>query len=242
MSTPKKPFKLSPETRSLLTQGAPTQSAADTAAQVGTAASGWFSNPKLFKKGGSLDAASGKLSGLFSNLTSPELDYTKAGGLKAYGHNVGNWLTAGKGLYDAYNAFNTIQDIGDAKNTSQDLTSDIISASYNNPTIQYDLAPDQMRLLRELHNGTYDESAGLSDVDLLGVLGDAGMGALTGIGGGIPGIIAGALGGGANSVLTDLSDATSRGNSELEALYQAILESNRQHNAMRRQNAMQYAY
>lgn len=201
-----------------------------------------FSNSKLFKKGGSLDAASGKLSGLFSNITSPELDYTKTSGLKAYGHNVGGWLTAGKGLYDAYNAFNTIQDIGDAKNTSQDLTSDIISASYNNPTIQYDLAPDQMRLLRELHSGNYDESAGLSDVDLLGVLGDAGMGALTGIGGGIPGIIAGALGGGANSVLTDLSDATSRGNSELEALYQAILESNRQHNAMRRQNAMQYAY
>ena len=218
-----------------------TAAAADAASQVGNAA-GWFSNPKLFKKGGSLDTATGKLPKLFSNLTSPELDYTKKGGLQAYGHNVGNWLTVGKGLYDAYRVFNNIQDIGDAKNISQDLTSDILSAAYSNPTLQYDLAPDQMRLLRELRNGTYDASADVSDVDLLGVLGDAGMGALTGIGGGIPGIVIGALGSGANSVFTDLSEATSRGNSELEALYQAIVESGRQANAMRRQAAMQYAY
>jgi hypothetical protein len=92
-------------------------------------------------------------------------------------------------------------------------------------------------MLREVRSGSYDNSTDLSDIDLLGVLGDTGMGVLTGIGGGVPGMIIGGLGGLANSVIGDLGSAKDRSNAELEALYNAVLASEQQHNALKRQRA-----
>ena len=115
--------------------------------------------------------------------------------------------------------------------------SNIVSASYASPTIQYDLSPDQLALLRELQQGTYDSGTDLSDIDLLGALSGAGMGVLTGIGGGIPGMVVGGIGGLINSGLGDLSNAQNINNSELEALYRAVQESAQQHNAARKQRA-----
>ena len=101
----------------------------------------------------------------------------------------------------------------------------------------YDLNSDQRDLLRELQRGDYDNKGDVSDIDLLGVLGDAGMGILTGLPGGLPGAIIGGIGGAANSVIGDLQGGADRDVAELEALYQAVLESEQYHNQMRKQRA-----
>ena len=192
---------------------------------------------KWFKSGGFFDDASGKLKGFYDKATAPELDYTKGSGLQAYGKNIGKAINWANALYQGYNAAQGLGDIGEANELSDDLMADIISSSYNSPTIQYDLSPEQLDILREVRSGNYDNSADLSDIDLLGVLGDTGMGVLTGIGGGVPGMIIGGIGGLANSVIGDLGSAKDRSNAELEALYSAVLASEQQHNALKRQRA-----
>lgn len=209
------------------------KAAANSADDVAAAAS----KSKLFKSGGFFDDASGKLKGFYDKATSPELDYTKGSGLQAYGKNIGKAMNWANALYQGYNAAQGLGDIGDANELSDDLMADIISSSYNSPTIQYDLSPEQLDMLREIRSGNYDNSADLSDIDLLGALGDTGMGVLTGIGGGIPGMIIGGIGGLANSVIGDLGSAKNRSNAELEALYSAVLNSEQQHNALKRQRA-----
>lgn len=194
---------------------------------------------KLFKKGGffSKDGAGKSLSGWFGKATSPEFDYNSKTGLQGWGHDLGGWITAANAIGQGYQAIQNIDAISDARDASDRIMSDIVSASYASPTIQYDLSPDQLNLLRELRQGAYDSGADLSDIDLLGALSGAGMGVLTGIGGGIPGMVVGGIGGLINSGLGDLNNAQNINNSELEALYQAVQESAQQHNAARKQRA-----
>jgi hypothetical protein len=183
------------------------------------------------------DSAKGKLKGFYNKATSPELDWDSTTGLKAYGADIGKYAGIASALYQGYNLAKGMQDNSEAKNENSDLISDIVSSSYNNPNLQYDISPDQLELLRDLRRGNYDSESDLSDIDLLGALGDAGMGVLTGILGGAPGMIAGGVGGFLNSIVGDFGDEQNRSNAELEALYQAILASDRQYNDLKRQRA-----
>lgn len=209
------------------------KAAAGSADDVAKAAS----KGKWFKSGGFFDDASGKLKGFYDKATAPELDYTKGSGLQAYGKNIGKAMNWANALYQGYNLAQGLGDIGDANELSDDLMADTIASSYNSPTIQYDLSPEQLDMLREVRSGSYDNSAGLSDIDLLGVLGDTAMGVLTGIGGGGVGMAVGGIGGLLNSITGDLNSAKDRNNAELEALYNAVLASEQQHNALKRQRA-----
>lgn len=192
----------------------------------------------FFKKGGTFDGGSGKLKNFYDKASSPELDWDKKSGVQAYGKNIGKFVNWANAIYQGHNLAEGFQENADARDRGAELVSDIISSSYNSPTIQYDLTPDQLNLLRTLRRDGYeDDSVDVSNVDVLGVLGDAAMGGLTGIAGGIPGMIIGALGGGLNSVVDDFGNAQNISNSELEALYNAVVASEQQNNALKKQRA-----
>lgn len=210
--------------------------AADAAGTVG-GLKGWFgkNKGKFFKEGGAFK--NGKFSGMLSNIANPQFDLNDQYQLQGWGKNIGKATTVANALYQGYNAAQGLGDLADARDAGQDLTSDIINASYDNPMLSYDLSSEQMDLLRQLRRGTYDDSVGIDDVDLAGTLGGAVKGGLTGFltGGGIPGAIVGAIGGGANSVIDDLGQARDISNAELESLLQAMEASKQQQNAMKKQ-------
>lgn len=218
-----------------------TADAVNTAANVATnaaGAKGWFdkNKGKVFKEGGAF-SKNGKLGGLFGNLTNPQFDLNDKYQLQGWGKNIGKGVTIANALYQGYNAAQGLKDLSDLRDQGDDIVADAITASYDNPMLQYDLTSDQMDLLRQLRRGTYDDDVGLEDVDLLGTLGSALGGGITGFvtGGGIPGAIVGAIGGGANSVIDDLGRARNSSNAEIDALLQAIEASNQQQNAMKKQ-------
>lgn len=192
---------------------------------------------KLFKEGGFFDTESGKLSGVVDDIANPQLDYNTKTGLKGWDRNLGSYWTAAQLALQGYGAVQDLQNAGDSRERSEDLISDIVAASYNSPTIQYDLAPDQLETLRKLRDGDYETDTDLGDLDLLSVLGDVGMGVLGGIPGGIGGMVLGGLGGLGTSLANDYANAQGRQTAELEALYQAVLESEKQHNDLRKQRA-----
>lgn len=207
-------------------------------------ASGLFKEGGFFTKGGGLE-------GMFGKLSNPQLDYNwKAtvgpngaktpAGLQAFGKNLGGVATGLNTARQAIDIFGNLQDMGDAKDEGDDLMSEILASSYNSPTIQYDLTSDQLDLLRELRNGNYDNSLDLGDVNIGSVLGGAGKGALSGLAGGLPGVILGAIGGAGSSITENLANARDRNNTELESLYQAVLDSEQQNNAAKKQRMYQY--
>ena len=178
-----------------------------------------------------------KFSSATSTLANPQFDWTKSSGIQGWGKNLGKGFNIANTLYQGYNAAQGLKDLSEAKDISEDTISDIITASYNDPMIQYNLNSEQLDMLRQLRRGSFDSDASFSDVDLLGALGGAAKGAVTGIAGGIPGMIIGAIGGGGNAIIDDLNQAQGVTNSDLEALYQAVLESERQYNDIRKQRA-----
>lgn len=192
---------------------------------------------RFFKEGGAFDKASGKFSDFASNIANPQFDYTKAEGLQGWGKNLGRMYNIGNLAIQGVNAAQGLQGMSDTRDRASDLMSDAVLSAGNSPTIWYDLNADQRDLLRELQRGDYDNKGDLSDIDLLGVLGDTAMGALTGAPGGITGAVIGGLGGLTNSVIGDLQGGADRDVAELEALYQAVLESEQYHNNMRKQRA-----
>ena len=195
------------------------------------------SKGKFLKEGGFFDPKSGKFGGVMDDIANPQFDYDAKTGLKGWGKNLGTLWNAGQMALQGYRAVQDLQNAGDYRDRSEDLMSDIVSASYNSPTVQYDLAPDQMETLRQLRDGDYETGTDLGDLDLLSILGDVGMGVLGGIPGGIGGMVLGGLGGLGTSLASNYSNAQSRQTAELEALYQAVLESEKQHNDLRKQRA-----
>jgi hypothetical protein len=189
----------------------------------------------LFKQGGNL--SSSNLSGLYSKLSNPQFDFDPKSGLKGWGKNLGGYWTAGNA---ALRGLDIVTDLGKNSETldrAKDLASDITLSAANSPTIQYDLNADQRRLLRELQRGDYNAMGGSKDIDIMGILGDTAMGALSGAPGGWIGALIGGGLGLADSVIGDLSSGTDRNTAELEALYQAVLESEQYHNQLRKQRA-----
>lgn len=208
---------------------------------------------KLFKQDGFFDKSSGKLSGMFDTLSNPQFDYNwkptkgadgtwSGSGVQGWGKNLGGMYNVGNLAMQGINAARGMQGISDTRDRASDLMSDAILSAGNSPTVMYDLNSDQRDLLRELQRGDYDNKGDVSDIDLLGVLGDTGMGILTGLPGGLPGAIIGGIGGAANSVIGDLQGGANRDVAELEALYQAVLESEQYHNQKRKQQAYASLY
>lgn len=194
---------------------------------------GFMSNVKMFSD----DLGNRVKSGL-GNLMSPEFDYNLQSGVQGWGQNLGGYANIANVALQGINAAQGLGNLSDAKTETDDLTADIVASAMNNPMVDYDLTADQKQLLSQLRRGTYDSDVGLGDVDLLGALGDVGMGVLTGAAGGVPGMIIGGVGGLVNSGIGDLSNAQARKNAELQALYEALQESNQNYGNMRRQRMM----
>lgn len=203
---------------------------------------------KFFKPGGAFDKASGGFSEFASNIANPQFDYAwktkvdpatgkKFTGVQGWGKNLGGMYNIANAGIQGVKAAQGLQDMSDTRGNMEDLISDIRIGAGNSPTIMYDLNANQRDLLRELQRGDYDTTVNGDDIDLLGALGDTAMGALTGLPGGLPGAIIGGVGGLANSVIGDLNAGSDRRTAELEALYQAVLESEQYHNNMRKQRA-----
>lgn len=172
------------------------------------------------------------------NLLTPEFDYNLDSGIQGWGQNLGGYANIANAAAHGINAIQGLGNLSDTKTETDDLSADIVTAAMNNPMVKYDLTTDQQELLSQLKRGTYDSNVGLDDINVLGALGDVGMGVLTGAAGGIPGMIIGGVGGLVNSGIGDLTNAQSRKNAELQALYAALQESNRNYGEMRRQRYM----
>lgn len=178
----------------------------------------------------------------FANLTNPQFDWNGATGLKAWGKNIGGLTSAAQGLYGAYRFADALSDTNKAKNASDDIESDILTAAASNPMAAYDLTADQKRLLGELKRGSYDQ-ASLKDLDWEAGLSGALKGGVGGfLSGGALGATVGALAEGLPAAMQGRTAAQERKNAELEALYASLSESDARYRDAKRQKAMQLYY
>lgn len=176
-------------------------------------------------------------------LSDPQLNWTKGTGLKAYGHNIGGLASTAQGLYGAYQIADALSENTKAKNTTEDITSDILTAAAGNPMAAYDLTADQKRLLGELKRGSYEDSSDMGSLDWGAGLSGALKGGVAGfLGGGTLGAAVGALSSGVPAAMRGMASEQERKNAELEALYAALSESDARYRDARRQKAMRMYY
>lgn len=193
---------------------------------AGAASKGRFFSPGL----------GAKIKSGASAIANPQFNWTKQSGIQGWGKNLGGYATTANAVLQGIDAAQGLKNLGDTRDTTEDLISDIIASSANNPMVTYDLSADQMRLLNELKRNSYSNELGLDDVDILGAIGSGATNAITGLlSGGVPGAVVGGIGGLVNSGVDDLNSAQARKNAELEALYAALQESNRNYMDMRKQ-------
>lgn len=163
--------------------------------------------------------------------------WNKSSGIQPY--NLGKASTALGVGYNLYNIGSGLNKLSDSRSDGSDIASDIVTASYNNPMLQYDLDPEQLKMLRQLRRDSYATEADTGDIDWSDTIGGALKGGIYGLAGGIPGVILGALGGGANAAIDSMNEAQGVTNDELEALYAAIMQSEQEYNALRKQRMIQ---
>ena len=194
----------------------------------------WAKNSGKFLSPGAKDS----LKSFTDKLSNPQFNWNSSSGIQGWGKNLGKGATALGALYNVYNIGQNLDNLSDAQQSREDMIGDIVGAAYNNPMIYYDLTSDQMSLLRKLRNGSYDTETDLSDVDWGSALKGAVKGGVGGfVTGGIPGAVIGAIGSGANSATESLVNAQGADAAELEALYNAILASERSYNDIQKQKA-----
>lgn len=163
---------------------------------------------------------------------------TSPAGLKMFGKNVGKGLNVASGVMQGLQAAQGIANYSKANAANEDLMSDIVASATGNPLLSSYLTSDQLRLLRQVRDGSYDTSSNAKDF-LKGMgsnLGDAAMGALMGISGGLPGVLIGGIGGLINGGIEGLSTGTEDNYAELSALYQALMDAEAQYRSMKRPN------
>lgn len=157
--------------------------------------------------------------------------YDTKSGVSLGGKNVGKWM-GGIGIgMNAVGALGELDKMSKEGDRTGDLSNDVINASLASPMATYNLTPDQLKLLGEVRAGRVKNNVDAGDFDMSGMLSGALSGGLTGLTGGIPMAIAGAVAGGAKGGLAGLTQAKARKNAELEALYQALNQSNADYRA-----------
>lgn len=159
-------------------------------------------------------------------------------GLKLFGKNVGKGLNIASGVMQGLDAAQGIANYSKANDANNDLMSDILVSAAGNPLLSSYLTSDQLRLLHQIKHGTYDTSSDATDF-LRGMgsgLGDAAMGALMGLGGGLPGVLIGGIGGLINGGIDGLSAGAEDNYAELASLYQALMDAEAQYRSMKRPN------
>ena len=116
-----------------------------------------------------------------------------------------------------------------------DLESQILAAYGNNPLANSMLNSEQLAQIRRLKNGYSNNDASFNDVlggigqDLPSILMGTAMGAATG---GVPGALISGVGGLVNSGIKGFGQGQSKQTSELEGLYNALLNAEQQYKGM----------
>lgn len=165
------------------------------------------------------------------------INWNLKNGLSLGKNNLQSWGIGVPAAFQAFDAVKNFESLDDNTAATKDILSDIRSAASGNRMLYYDLSPDQLALLRNINAGNYDNEGDISDVNLSSLLSGGFTGALTGIAGGLPGMVINGLAGAFNAGLGDISQGVAADNAELEALYQAIVASNQEYNDTRRQMA-----
>lgn len=185
----------------------------------------------------------GKASG-FGNKAAGLIDpdnygWSKKGGLKAFGKNVGKWGNIAGGVLQGVDAAQGIGDYMDTVNSNEDLMSKIQVSAMGNPLLSSYLTSDQLNLLSDIQLGNYNTEADTGDFlkGAVSGIGDAIIPTLTGLAvGGIPGAVIGGAGTLINSGIDGTTASAGQNTAELQALYQALQDAEMQYKSMKRPN------
>ena len=177
-----------------------------------------------------------KLSNLFSTLG---VGWNKASGLSAGGKNIGKFAPLFQAGMSGIQALQGLSNISNANTDYNTLKSDILSEAMSNPLASYDLTTEQNKLLYDLKKGRDTTTADIGDIlngigsDLPNTALQALMGGLIG---GIPGAIVGGVGNLVNSGITGYSQGQQEQFSQLQNLYNTLMQSGDNYRSMLRPN------
>lgn len=153
---------------------------------------------------------------------------------------IGKFANIGSGITQGIQGIQNLSNLGQSTSDYNDLQGDILAAYSSNPLASSYLSPDQMRMIRQIRRGNLPENTTATQgafneiINNLGnTLTSAGIGLATG---GIPGALIGSIGGLVNSGLSGANKAKQSNISQLDALYQSLVDAQAQYNAMKRPN------
>lgn len=186
-------------------------------------------------------AAGAKAGGFFKNLKGKAAtgwSNVKSG--KGLMPEYSKYANIGSGIMQGLEAANNLSAYSNAAGSTDKLMSDIAISAMGNPNLRYDLTSEQLALLNQVQDGSYADAAALDMDALLGAapnaLLQAGLGFLSG---GTTGAVINGIGTLANAGLAGGTAAQEQKNAELNALYQALLESEMYNKSLKRDAAMQ---
>lgn len=152
------------------------------------------------------------------------------------GIKLGTLANIGSGIYQGVNAVKNINDTTNTNDNYDQLIKDIKSSAYNNPLHSSYLTADQRDMLYRLKNNTYD-SPDVGDV-FNGILKNIPQTLLATAGGfasgGLPGAAINGLGSLASGGFEGWNAASKEKQSELQNLYETLLDAEQDYNNMRR--------
>ena len=188
--------------------------------------------------GGKPGGAGRSLKDLFKTNIKLKDIWNKKQGIAPLG--IGKFANIGSGITQGIQGVQNLSNLGQSTSDYNDLQGDILAAYSSNPLASSYLSPDQMRMIRQIRRGNLPENTTATQGafnEIVGNLGNtltsAGIGLATG---GIPGALIGSIGGLVNSGLSGANKAKQSNISQLDALYQNLLDAQAQYNAMKRPN------
>lgn len=163
-------------------------------------------------------------------------NWSKGSGIKA--GNIGKMANWGAGISEGVQALGNLSDISKSNSNLDDLEGRILNAYGSNPLVNDMLTSEQLTQIRNLQRG-YDTESTPEFGDAISGIGNNLGSILTntlisGAVGGIPGAVISALGGLVNSGMQGYNQAQDARASELEGLYNSLLDAESQYKSMRR--------
>lgn len=187
---------------------------------------------------GNSGGAGRSLKDLFNKNINLKNVWNKKQGIAPLG--IGKFANIGSGITQGIQGIQNLSNLGQSTSDYNDLQGDILAAYSSNPLASSYLSPDQMRMIRQIRRGNLPENTTATQGafnEIVGNLGNtltsAGIGLATG---GIPGALIGGIGRLVNSGLSGANKAKQSNISQLDALYQNLLDAQSQYNAMKRPN------
>lgn len=175
----------------------------------------------------------------WSNSVKPNFGWNLKDGAKVFGKNIGKAANIGSGIMYGVQALGNMNALNKSRDSADDLIDQILISANNNPIANSYLTSEQKSMLNKARRGDLDTETSIDDFipdDLLGNIGDIGLGVLMGLPGGLPGMIIGGAGSAINAGLEDSMQEQQSQVAELEALLQALQDAELQYQSMKRPN------